>query len=112
MKIKLLSYIIPLFLGALIAWAIIPRGNDRKDDLQMQRKYYLNQIDSIHTIQKVLVGRDSFWTRTHAQDRDSLMMARTQTNKWRGKYNDIKNTPVVRYTVPQLDSVVSALVNQ
>lgn len=108
--LQLLSYLVPLIIGALIAWAIIPKDNGEKKLLHEEKKHLLYQRDSILRVQNVLIGRDSLWTRIHAQDRDSLLIARKQSNVWRNEYKKIRSAPVILYSEQQLDSATDALI--
>jgi hypothetical protein len=109
--VKILSYLLPLTLGALIAWALIPHGDGTKL-LEAQKKHHLHEIDSLQRIQSDLAERYSLASRVHAQDSIALVRAHEETNKWHQQYVIIKNTPLVHYTESELDSVVSAIVGQ
>jgi 5-bromo-4-chloroindolyl phosphate hydrolysis protein len=110
MNLKILSYVVILCIGGLIAWVIIPKGDDKKI-LEQYKKELLHQRDSIIRLEKILAGRDSFWTRTHAQDRDSLLIARKQSNYWKNENKKFHGDPPVHYSEPQLDSAISALIS-
>jgi len=108
--LQLLSYLVPLIIGALIAWAVIPKDNENKKLLEQEKKRTFIQKDSIDRLQILLARRDTLWTRTHAQDRDSLLMARKQSNYWRNENKKIRSAPVPLYNEHQLDSAVDALI--
>lgn len=100
-----------LVVGAILMYAFIPKGNEDKRLLEAEKKNHLRKIDSISSVQEFLVRRNALWTRIHAQDRDSLLMARKQANTWRNEYKKIINAPVIRYSEPALDSAVDALIS-
>jgi hypothetical protein len=111
MRTKLIEVLILLFIGGLITYFVTRKEDDGSlKKLQTQVDSLINQNDSIHKLQAVLAGRDTMATRVHAQDSIAVVIAREESNQWRIKYGKVNHAPVTRYTVPQLDSAVNALI--
>jgi len=82
----------------------------RKSDLKKTDKQIKLKIDSIRELKKTINVREVYWVTVQQQRRDSLALAHKEANFWRTKYQHDKNNPVPRYTAPQLDSIISAII--
>lgn len=108
---KYLPYIFCLMIGALVAWAVIPKKTDyNKNELKEEKKEFLNAAEVERRVQIELTKKDTLWVQRHRRRGDSLISATREATYWKLKYERFKNSPVTRYTVPQLDSAVSALI--
>ncbi len=108
--VKYLPYLLALALGAILAWAIIPKAPGENKELKKEKKEFLDSAKIEQRIQVELAKRDSEWTRIHSQRKDSLDQAHKETIYWRTKYEKVKLSPVTKYTVHGLDSAVDALI--
>lgn len=106
---KWLSYLIPLIIGALIAWSIIPTNND-KSELKRQQAVNQHKIDSVADIVTHLKEREAYWILTDNVRRDSFNVAMTQLKIFQHTHE--KSVPVIHYNAPALDSVIRTIIGR
>lgn len=107
MNLRLLSYLLPLIIGALITWAIIPH-NENKQALLDQKKIIQEKIDSIELLIHRIREREAYWLIVNKERQDSFKVSLAKATNFRHKYEN--PTPVIHYSEPQLDSVIRAII--
>lgn len=106
---KYLSYLLPLILGALIMWAVLPTNTD-KAELIKQKALNQHRMDSVAQIILRLKEREAYWILTDKIRRDSFNIALNRLKTY--QHDHQKPVPIVRYSVPELDSVISKIIGR
>jgi len=110
---KILSYItlpiIGIVIGALVMRAFTSANTSDTSALKDAAKREQLDIKRIEILEKMLTERDTLYTRIRRKDRDSLAIERKQRLNYEIQYKRLKETPLPRYSDPELDSIVWAL---
>jgi predicted Holliday junction resolvase-like endonuclease len=81
----------------------------RKIDFKRKDKQLKLHIDSLHVIKKKLTDQDAFWSKQIKEQLDLLVIERAKTDKYRKKYEVIKNSPVPNWSNADLDSLLESV---
>ncbi len=103
--------IIALLIGAALMYAFIPKGTEEKRALIEQKKITRHYIDSLELSRKKILALKITWLIINRQRRDSFNVVLEKSLLYqKNKYEKILHAPVVRYSEPQLDSIIPAII--
>lgn len=110
MKTTLLQYLIVFILGLVLAYALTSKYGTHEKEIKIELIHDLKDLAHIKALEKMLIQHDTLWSRIRRHDLDSLKTIDNQRKLYETKYLRLKNAPVRRYSQPQLDSVIRAVV--
>lgn len=105
--LQVVSYIAVLVIGALVAWAVIPKSTDDKRLLEQTKRALQRKEDSVQLLIQQIHEKRALWVIIDKERRDSFKMAMAMAEAKYKKYE--KGTPVIRYSEHDLDSVISQI---
>lgn len=101
------SYLVVLAIGAIVAWALIPKSTDDKRLLEQTKRAIQRKEDSVQLLIQHIHEREALWIIIDKERRDSFKTALIKAEAKYKKYE--KGTPVIHYSEHDLDSVISAI---
>jgi len=103
--------IVSLIVGISIGNILTPK-KDVAYEQSLEGQINNEKVQAIEWMKKATNAqkREKLWLSIEMQYKDSLERSRKETSKWIKIYANIKNTPTPKYTEPQLDSIISAII--
>lgn len=103
--------IVSLIVGISIGNILTPK-KDVAYEQYLEGQINNEKVQAIEWMKKATNAqkREKLWLSIEMQYKDSLERSRKETSKWIKIYANIKNTPTPKYTEPQLDSIISAII--
>jgi predicted Holliday junction resolvase-like endonuclease len=114
-KVQTLFVFLLIVAAAIIVKQSLTTRNLREDleirniDFKRKDKQLRLHIDSLQVVKKKLAAQDEFWSKQVKEQLDLLVIERAKTDKYRKKYEVIKNTPTPNWNSTELDSLLESV---